>query len=243
LRFARFDGEQWNIQTIDGRGSVGLYCSLVFDKDDQPVISYFHKSKGDLRVARFDGTAWTISTVDYEGVIGRSTSIALNERTGEIAVAYENSTLGRLKVAREAGAGAGWSHSEVDLNTQGVAHVSVAFDSHDQPAVSYYDIFAGDLKYATFNGAVWNPLRLASKGTVGLYTQLNFDALGDAHIVYYSRRNDLVAHLFQTDGVWDANILQLGGGRYIAATQRPEDLAITYTWFEPGPAKLHLAEV
>ena len=48
LRYAHFDGSQWNVETLDSHASVGLYPSITFDNADHPVISYYAKTKGDL---------------------------------------------------------------------------------------------------------------------------------------------------------------------------------------------------
>ena len=241
LRYAHFNGETWSIETIDSQGSVGLYPSVTFDIDDRPVISYFHKTRGDLRVARFDGTAWNIQTVDANDVVGRSTDIVLNRNTGELAIAYEDSTRGRLKMARNPGSG--WTRGLIDHSTLGVTHVSAAFAPDNQLAVSYYDIHNADLKYAEFDGVKWNHQRIASKGAQGLYTQLYFSASGDANIIYYNRRNNLVVRVFGGLSNWNADILKQGGGRYISTAIDPRDQHVTYTWFQPGVAKLRLGEI
>ena len=44
-------------------------------------------------------------------------------------------------------------------------------------------------------------------------------------------------------GGWTASTLQSDGGRYITAATDPLDKSITYTWFQPGVAKLRVADV
>jgi hypothetical protein len=44
-------------------------------------------------------------------------------------------------------------------------------------------------------------------------------------------------------GNWTATQLQSNGGRYIAAAVDPTDGSVTYSWFQPGVAKLRLAEL
>lgn len=246
LRFAHFNGEAWEVGIVDSRGSVGLYPSVVYDGDDRAVISYFRKSSGDLRVARQRGAdiaPWNIEAVDMTDVVGRSTDIARNARTGEIAIAYEDSTRGWLKIARYSGGA--WTTSFADAYVAGVTHTSIAFDHHDRPAISYYDIHRADLKYASFNGAEWLIHRLASKGAQGLYTQLYFGNDGLANIVYYNRKSNLVVQLTGASGAgaWAAAELASGGGRYLALATDPTDGTATYSWFEPGPAKLRVADV
>jgi hypothetical protein len=242
LRFARFDGEKWNIETLDSPQSAGLYPSLAYDANDHAYVSYFQKTKGDLRLAVFDGKAWTIQTVDSRGTVGRSTDIAYNPRTHEMAIAYEDSDRGRLMVARNPGSG--WTRGLVDNDTRGVTHVSLAWDpKDDQPAVSYYDINPADLKYAKFTGTMWHHQRLVSRGAQGLYTQLFFAPDGKANIIYFSRKSNFVARLRGGLNGWDSQVLQTGGGRYIAATLDPQKDDVTYTWFQPGVAKLWLEDL
>ncbi len=243
LRYAHFDGQSWVVETVDAKGSVGLYPSLTFDANNEPVISYYAKTKGDLRVASFDGTQWNIQTVDSTGDVGRSTSITLDKSTNELAIAYEDSTHGRLKVARNPGSG--WTKGLVDNSTLGVTQTSIAFDpATNQPAVSYYDIFNADLRYATFDGNSWTSNRLASKGATGLYSQLYFDTTNQANILYYNRRNNDVVHMTDAAATgWASTILQSTGGRYIAAAVDPTDSSVTYSWFEPGVAKLNVGDL
>ena len=242
LRYAYFNGNSWDVTVVDASGSVGLYPSLIFDANDDPVISYYAKTKGDLRIATFDGAAWAIQTVDSTNDVGRSTDITMDKSTGELAVAYEDSTKGRLKVTRNAGSG--WTRGLVDNTTHGVTQTSIAFDpTTDQPAVSYYDIYNADLRFATFNGSSWTSQPLASKGATGLYSQLYFDTNNQANIIYYNRRNNDVIHLTKTPDAWTAAILQSDGGRYITAAVDPTDSSITYSWFEPGVAKLRVGDL
>jgi hypothetical protein len=76
-----------------------------------------------------------------------------------------------------------------------------------------------------------------------LYTQLYFTADGHANILYYNRRNNMVMKL--TGGIpdWTATALQSGGGRYIAAAVDPLDHSVAYSWFQPGVAKLRIADI
>jgi hypothetical protein len=42
---------------------------------------------------------------------------------------------------------------------------------------------------------------------------------------------------------WTATALQSGGGRYISAAVDPLDHSVAYSWFQPGVAKLRIADL
>jgi hypothetical protein len=51
LKYARWTGGAWAIQTVDAVGSVGWYSSLALDSGDNPHISYYDSTNGDLKYA------------------------------------------------------------------------------------------------------------------------------------------------------------------------------------------------
>ncbi len=63
LRYARWDGAQWQISTLESGSRTGFYTSLAFDSADRPRISYYNLDEGSVKYARWDGTTWQIETV------------------------------------------------------------------------------------------------------------------------------------------------------------------------------------
>ncbi len=51
-QYARFDGEEWILETPQQEGIVGLYSSLVFDNDGNANIFYFDMENSTLRWAK-----------------------------------------------------------------------------------------------------------------------------------------------------------------------------------------------
>ena len=53
LKYIRWTGLSWSIQTVDSDGSVGQHTSIALDDTDYPHISYFDYTNGDLKYARW----------------------------------------------------------------------------------------------------------------------------------------------------------------------------------------------
>ncbi|OGD74813.1 MAG: hypothetical protein A2Y64_00400 [Candidatus Coatesbacteria bacterium RBG_13_66_14] len=69
LKYARWDGSDWHIETVDDDGSTGYCCALALDSHDWPHIAYY-RSTGDntLKYAHWNGSAWVIEDLYTDGV-------------------------------------------------------------------------------------------------------------------------------------------------------------------------------
>jgi len=76
LKFARFDGTTWILETVAQKRSQGLYTNLFFDSDDNANIVYWHKTANNLVLAKQDGAEWTFEVL-IAGA-GREAKIAVN---------------------------------------------------------------------------------------------------------------------------------------------------------------------
>lgn len=245
LRYARLVEGQFAIDVIDSRQSVGLYPSTVFRPDNSPVVAYYHRSKGDLRIARFDGLAWAIDDIDRDANDrGRSASLAINS-FNRLAVAYEDSTTGKLKFAVQT-TGGRWAVDTVDNNTAGVSYISAAFDKNDRLGVSYYDASPADLKFAVTTDpfrANWKAVTVSKKGTVGLFSQLSFGDDGKANILFYNRNQDALYLARGSVNAMVASKVQSGGGRFSSAVRHPQTGGITYTYYQLANQRLQFGEM
>jgi hypothetical protein len=169
---------------------------------------------------------------------GRSTSLAM-DRNGRLAISYEDSHTGQLKVARQRTDWT-WRLDVADSTTRGLAWTSLTFDRANKIVVSYYDAYPANLKFArygTTNG--WKSQTLAIKGAQGLFSTVVLDGSDKVNVLYYNRQlNQTMLAREGSDG-WTYETLQSGGGRYISADVDPRG-NLAYAWFQSDNRLLHV---
>ncbi len=180
LKYARWDGSAWQIETVD---SVGSHTSLTLDPSGNPHISYYDSINYNLKYARWDGSSWQIEIVDEPGNVGRYTSIALDS-SGNPHISYHGS--GDLKYARWDGSA--WQIETVDSSGNVYKYTSLALDHSGNPHISYCD-YSHDLEYARWDGSSWEIETVDTEGEVGQYTSLALDSSNNPKISYYYRTN------------------------------------------------------
>jgi len=240
LKFARYDGISWNVQTLDSRNSVGLYPSLTFDRNGLAVISYYRKTSGDLKYAReqTDGTFRT-GSVDTRGDVGRSTAISVDS-VGRLGIAYEDTTHGFVKFAQLTTKATAWAATVADSKTRGVAFLSLAFSPADNsPWISYYDASPANLKVANFSNKSWHANDVVKKGAIGLFTTMMFVDEA-ATVVYWDKSNDALDLANLQDSTWNITTLKFNGGRYAAATIDPTLDIVRYSYYDTASRFLRI---
>jgi hypothetical protein len=222
LKYAHFNGTSWDVEVVDSKYTTGYYPSLHFGAGDRPVISYYYKTGGDLRLAVSGADGWTITTVDDRGDVGRYSTLALSPLTGRWAVGYEDTSHGTFRYAEQTKRG--WGLATVDGSTKiGGGYISLAFSPlTGRPAMSYYDAYNADLKFAAFNGSKWVAQTVASRGTVGLYSNLRIRPdTGDADILYYNKGADGVFRAQVSSATWALTQVASDGGRWLTSAVAP----------------------
>jgi len=74
LKYAIYDGADWNVQEVMSEGDVGRYPSLDYDSNDNPGIAYMNYADGsdaELYYIYYDGLDWQVEEMvddsDYAG--------------------------------------------------------------------------------------------------------------------------------------------------------------------------------
>ncbi len=177
----------WTCATVDDNADDGSYASLLFGPTGKPWVSYYDVTNSALRVATKGGgfgstctdIAWTCGQVDNTGTdTGKHTALA-SDASGQIIVAYYDTTNTALRVARYVGSGgnctdSGWNCSAVDNTADVGQYASAAADGDGQLWVAAYDGTNTALRASYVNRA---GEIIPSAGLAGLYA----DALNVSH--------------------------------------------------------------
>lgn len=247
LKYAKFNGSSWTVQTVDSGYTTGYYPSLVFNASDTPIISYYYKTGGDLRLTYWSGSSWATSTLDNVGDVGRYTSIAIQTTTGYWGIAYENTTNGDFRYIRQTKGGGNSGPMDVDTGTaNGGGYTSLAFDyvpgqgGSDVPTFTYYDSNQANLKFAKSSvvspatTADWTTTAIAGgNNQSGMYSNLWYEAPAVPKLTYYNETEDAI-YMMRRNGAsapWDTPTpIYFGGGRESEAIRLPAAGEMTFTF-------------
>ncbi|MCW4005464.1 MAG: BNR repeat-containing protein [Candidatus Bathyarchaeota archaeon] len=182
----------WTAETVDPiRYTSQTQTSIAIDSNDNPHIVYRDYNNGDLKYAHWNGTTWDIETVDSTGQYANDCVIALDPDDNPHIV-YDADSGGILKYAYWNGTL--WNLDEIDADPY-IRYDSydMAVDAEGNPHISCYcsayvfppGITEYELRYATKSNSTWVIQTVDSAGTVGQYTSIAVDSLGNPHVSYY----------------------------------------------------------
>lgn len=213
LKFIRCDDpacrgdEAANILTLDSTGDVGLYSSVILNKQNLPVISY-HSAEDGLKllfcknpVCQSDDAHIVNPLIvnPLEDASGWFGSVVLGESGNPIVSFYDiDSGDLRLLICDDHVCSGNESRNVAELDTEADvgAYNSLALNQQGNPVLSYHDSTNGKLKMAFCEDSACGSFRIDSVGTEGesgavwgLFSSLVLDENGQPVVSFYDATN------------------------------------------------------
>ena len=240
LKYARWTGNGWELQTLDTDGNVGYWNSLALDNNGNPHITYFNNDTGFIKYTRRTESSWETQIVDKAGKAGLYPSLALDQSNCP-HISYLDTSYGELKFAHWTGSA--WDIQVVDSSSFTGYFTSLVLDSYGYPHISYYDLIYGDLRYARWTGISWEIQTVDSPAegslyTVGWYTSLALDMNDNPHISYFDENAVAVKYAHWTGTNWDIQVIDRTNALWTKYTSIAVDSQnrphITYQYYLGG---------
>ena len=159
LRLVTWNGNYWELRTVDADIGSGKFNSLATDSMGRPQIAYgnVEYQNASLRYARWNGRSWENEILEGAGKPGTSMwSVAMVlDKADAPHIAYTDVNNRLVKYATKKGGR--WQLQTVDSLTQ-VGYPDrngMALDDHEAPYISYYDAGQGLLKVAHQENQRW----------------------------------------------------------------------------------------
>ncbi|MCD4732898.1 T9SS type A sorting domain-containing protein [bacterium] len=234
LKYARWDGSAWQIETVDSEGKVGGQSSLELDASGNPHISYRDYDNQSLKYAHWDGSAWQIETVDSTGPVGAYSSLELDS-SGNPHISYNEYVNHDLKYTYWDGSA--WQIETVDSTGWVGDFVSLGLDLSDNAHIAYYDHTNGALKYAHRDGSAWQIATVDSAVDAGWGNSLVLDSSDYPHIAYHVNGVYYMKYAYWDGSAWQVELVDGGNGDVCGAYQNPLALDssgnphISYYWY------------
>ncbi len=171
VKFARWDGFTWVIQTVDLDGS---WVSFDLDPNHNPHVAYVSRMQMKLVCAEWNGSDWTKSEV-ASGTLFNWTSIVVDSND-VTHITYSADGYG-LRYA-SGSAAQGWSTVAVDTTA---SPSFIALDSNASLHFVFVTPGVG-LLYSSWDGSAWNNV-VVDAGQCN-FLSLAFDANGTPYVGY-----------------------------------------------------------
>jgi hypothetical protein len=197
LKYARWNGSAWNIETLDPFG-YNVFSSIDLDCNDYPHIAYH--TGNELKYARWNGSTWNITTLSDTFVLGFPSIVIDNLDYPHIAWRHDQKDL-----IYTYWNGSEWVSEYVDSP---ISHdVSLVLDRHGYPHLAYHA--RARLHYAKWNGSAWNigiPDSVTETGFISSVS-LVLDSRGYPHIAYHEHPTELLKYAEWNGSAWSVQTI------------------------------------
>jgi hypothetical protein len=248
----------WRTQTVDSKLTTGQNPSLAFSRNgNSALISYYLRSKGDLKVAMQQTTSdWSISTVDATGDVGRFSKIMLDPNRTDLnaryVIGYEDRTNNGVRYGYTSGTWKSDLIKPTGITLTG-GYLSMAFENSGsgatsgvgadryQPRITLYERYPDAslwfIKRDKTTGT-WSSQRLDGGGSskkMGAYSQISYES-GKAEIFYFDDKNNQLRRAVNSSGTSWSYYIVGSGGRELHITRRGSAWAVV--GYDTVPDKL-----
>ena len=201
---------QWQVQFIQHPGHDGWDNNLAIDSAGRPHITSIDPvqfgGQSGVEYATFDGNSWTVEEVGSGPIPYEfGTFIVLDSQERPHVVWFDSSDKDLKYALKDGGS---WQISTVDTQGDVGRFPSLAIDSQDNPAISYFESTGGStgyVKVAQWDGNQWNTQRVDKLEDVALG---HFGARKTSSLVLDAAHNPIVAYSDETVvklAVWDGS--------------------------------------
>jgi len=207
LKIASYDGQTWEVETVDA-GYVYGGTSLEIDNGGAMHIAYVQPHSKHLIHAVRSGSDWLTEKVNDEGEAGVFFSMALDTRDTP-HIAYCSSTLHGSKLMYASRGSSTWSTEVVDDQGDAGHWCSLALDDADRPHITHVEADDALLKYSWRTDGSWATECMTTEGEDALPAgRLRIDERGQPHVAYQTSEHELrVEYAVKAGGVWKRMIL------------------------------------
>jgi hypothetical protein len=217
VKYATINASLWTISSIgyaanfNGTLANGGVSSIAVDASNNPHITYFDYGNGQFRYAKYNGVSWTLSTIilpeysqGYNYLPWAECAIAIDSATNTAHVSLQMLGYGYALGYWNTGLNNAIAIDNADNNTG--YHNAIALDRNGYPHISYEARGSGKLKYASWNGSLFNVETVDT--TVAIYwenrlSSIDIDPSGNPHIFYISGYDGCkFKYAYKTGGSW-----------------------------------------
>lgn len=204
---------------LDGRNYTPDDISMTMVSGERPAISFYDRIKKALGLVKqstktaplgpeYGGPSgtWCEGYYDTGGDVGKYTSIAYSGNT--VKVSYYDRINRNPKYAEftvNGGHPILNSITTIDDAINAGQYTSICLASDGNPRVSYYDVAAMELIYASYDGSSWNTSTVTSIGNLenaGSAISLKLDSNDNPKIAYYDGTDNSLKYISHNGSSW-----------------------------------------
>ncbi len=201
LKYAHWDGENWQLDLVDTGADAAGETSLALDQSGKPHILYQNLSTHKMIYRSYEGPGWLPQDVDPLSNVEDFSSMVLDQQ--DIAhIVYRDSKTSTLKYARQNGAT--FNIEDIDTDNPCGTEPSLQVDALGFAHVSYFYNETRVLKYARQTASGWDIHEVELLGDsyvsgIG-YSSLVLDADGNPHIAYFDEYANKLKYAYWSAG-------------------------------------------